>query len=150
MLLLENLGENMKIMAYGSLMNQNSLEKTLSRSVKLTKIIVPGYGRVFDAPFGKYAYLNLRESPGRMEAALFEMEERELIKFDEREAGSKLIEIMPGILTFIWPDAYCRRLPVLRDYIDICAAGASRLSVDIWRNTELPNEIIDVAGQYSI
>ena len=52
----------MNIIAYGSLMNQFSLEATLGRPAKLTKITIPGYSRIFNAPFDGHAFLNLQAS----------------------------------------------------------------------------------------
>jgi hypothetical protein len=63
----------MKIIAYGSLMKQNSLETTLRRPAKLNKTTVAGWKRVFNAPFDGYAFLNLVASPAvTIESAWFE------------------------------------------------------------------------------
>ena len=138
----------MKIIAYGSLMNQTSLEKTLRRPANLCKIIVPEFGRVFNAPFGLYAYLNLQKMPGQMEAAIFEMAQSELRKFDVREAGAELVEIIPEYFTFIWPKDYCLNLPVLQEYIDICLEGAASLDISFWLNTRKPLQITAAPGEY--
>ena len=50
----------MKTVVYGSLMNQSSLESVVHRPTRLSKIIIPGWKRVFNAPFDGYAFLNLQ------------------------------------------------------------------------------------------
>lgn len=134
----------MKIIAYGSLLNKSSLEATLGRRVVLKRIVVPGYKRVFNAPFGGYAFMNLEKSPGsQIEAAYFEVDWTELVKFSEREAGSKLLEILPGYWAFMWPRSQCRKLPVLQSYIEFCLEGCRLLNVSLWSGTKKPDLIID-------
>ncbi len=134
----------MNIIAYGSLLNKKSLEKTLARRTDLYKIIIPGVKRIFNAPFGEYSYLNLQMSKGStIETAYFTLQRSEINKFAKREAGSELTELLPGYYAFIWPNKLCKELPVLQSYIDICKVGAENLDVDFWKNTIRPVEIID-------
>ncbi len=44
---------------------------------------------------------------------------------------------------FIWPEQYCKILPVLQSYIDVCEKGAEQLKIDIWRNIIKPDVIED-------
>lgn len=134
----------MKIIAYGSLLNEQSLGKTLKRSADIKKIYIPNYRRVFNAPFGKYSYLNLAyKQKSILEAAYFYVADNELDLFLDREAGSQLKEILQGFFAFFWPDINCRTLPVLRSYIKICEDGAKSLGIDFWQGTITPKEIIE-------
>lgn len=134
----------MKLIAYGSLMNQTSLAETLGRQAKLRKIQVMGYQRVFNAPFDDYAFLNL--TPARNEsidAAYFYLDRTELPLFAEREAGSSLVEILPGYFAFIWGCPSSTELPVLQSYIEVCVAGANTLGIDFWRGLIPPGQIVN-------
>lgn len=134
----------MKIIAYGSLMNQKSLENTLQRSVELNVITVPNVQRIFNAPFDNYAFLNIENVKGvSIEAAYFELKPNETKKFTEREEGSEIIEVLPGYFAFVWPKAYSQELPVLQSYIDICLAGCRELNIDLWGGTKVPQAIVD-------
>jgi hypothetical protein len=135
----------MKILAYGSLMNQQSLGRALGRpDVKLRHIVVNDYARIFNAPFFGLAYLNLVPSLGSViEAAYFELDEQELEKFKEREAGSELVEVAPGLVAFVWPTSKTKELPVAQSYIDFCEAAASILQVDMGKGWITPTTIID-------
>lgn len=134
----------MKIIAYGSLMNQKSLGKTLRRSVKLKKTNISGWCRIFNAPFDGYAFLNLRRVRGKtIEAAYFSISQNELKLFEKREKGSDLVEVKNGFFAFIWPGNKTKSLPVLESYLDVCEKGARRLRIDFWRNTAKPNNIIN-------
>ena len=134
----------MKIIAYGSLQNKASLEATLGRPVWYEVITIEGYQKVFNAPFGDYAFLNLHENQGSSFNCLyFEIESSELTKFAEREAGSNLIEIMPGYWAFVWPTVYCRALPVLQSYISICEIAARQNNLDFWEGTVQPKKVIN-------
>jgi len=132
------------IVAYGSLMHRPSLESTLRRPASLTRMSLPGWRRVFNAPFDGYSYLNLRPASGAIvEAAYFELDSAELGLFDEREAGSELVEVIPACFAFVWPMAYCRELPVLRSYIDVCRRGADKIGIDFINGTDWPGVILD-------
>jgi hypothetical protein len=134
----------MNVIAYGSLLNQNSLEKTLGRKATLIPITLLGFQRVFNAQFGDYAFLNVEKmSDATIETAYFSLDEKEAVLFAEREKGSELIEVMPGFVAFVWPEKYCRELPVLQSYIDVCLLGAIVLEIDFWRGTKRPQTILD-------
>lgn len=134
----------MKVLAYGSLQNRQSLEATLNRRASYGTVEVKGYQRVFNAPFGDYAFLNLQpNSESTFKCAYFEIDENELYKFDVREAGSTLTEVMPGYYAFIWPEGNCKELPVLQSYIDVCEKGAVKLGVKLWQGTMSPKEIMN-------
>lgn len=134
----------MKLIAYGSLMNQLSLERTLGRSAQLSKISLPGWRRVFNAPFDGYAFLNLERAKGiAIEAAYFKLEKRELILFAEREAGSELLEVKPGYYAFVWPRDYCRNLPALESYITLCKAASVELGIDFSAGLSMPPTVIN-------
>ena len=121
----------MKIIAYGSLMNQASLESMVNRPAPLSKIVIPGWRRAFDAAFDPYAFMNLKPAPDRViEAAYFELDPAEAELFDEREEGSELVEVIPGHYAFVWPEPKCRELTVLWSYIDFCARAAAELGVN--------------------
>ncbi len=125
-------------------MNLKSLEKTLKRKVSLKKTSILGYQRVFNAPFGPYAFLNLEKKKGAIiDAAYFEISETELLLFTKREEGSKLIEVRRGYFAFIWPSGQCKVLPVVQSYLDVCLDGAKRLNIDFWKNTIKPITIIN-------
>ena len=134
----------MTILAYGSLMNQKSLEKTLQRKTQLTPITVPNTQRRFNAPFGDYAFLNIGfDDNCSIEAAYFELGSNEVGKFAEREEGAELIEVLPSMYAFIWPVEYCQELPVLQSYIDVCTSGCRELGISFWPGTNMPEKIID-------
>jgi hypothetical protein len=134
----------MKVIAYGSLMSQTSLESTLGRRAGLTAVSISGWKRVFNAPFDGYAFLNLkRESDASIEAAFFELGATELPLFAEREAGSELLEVMTGYYAFVWPEHYCQNLPALRSYIQLCEQSATRNGLDFSVGLEYPVLVID-------
>jgi hypothetical protein len=134
----------MNIVAYGSLMSRRSLERTLKRPAILNKIIIPGYGRIWNAPFDGFSYLNLQYKQGfTMEAAYFELRANEIELFKEREAGSILLEVLPGYFAFQWPLALCEELAVPRSYITICEQGAWELGINMWKAALSPKEIIE-------
>jgi hypothetical protein len=134
----------MKVVAYGSLMNRSSLESVVKRPAPLSKITVSGWKRIFNAPFDGYAFLNLKSiENGVIEAAYFELEPAEQQLFSEREAGADLVEVMPGFYAFVWPEGYCRELPTLRSYIDICSYAANELGVDFAMGLDWPGTIVD-------
>jgi hypothetical protein len=136
--------ESMKVIVYGSLMNRTSLESVLQRPALLSKIAVAGWKRVFNAPFDGYSFLNLRPAENdAIEAAYFELDPSEQQLFAEREAGADLIEVVPGFYAFIWPEEYCRDLPALQSYIDICSRAAGELGVDFASGVDWPEVIID-------
>ena len=134
----------MKIVAYGSLLNLKSLEKTLGRKAILIPIEVKGVERIFNVPFGKYSFLNLKPNKNSViGAAYFELTDSELDKFSEREAGSRLIEVIKGYYAFCWNGKTNETLPVLQSYIDICVSGAKALGVEFWKNTKRPALVIN-------
>ncbi|MDB5179153.1 MAG: hypothetical protein JWN01_1096 [Patescibacteria group bacterium] len=134
----------MNIIVYGSLMKQASLEATLGRTAVLTKVTVPGYNRVFNAPFDNYAFLNLQFAvDAYIEAAYFELKPAEIANFGEREAGSELVEVKPGFFAFIWPADYVAELPVLQSYVNFCEEGASVLGIDMRQGFITPQTIVD-------
>lgn len=134
----------MKIIAYGSLLNSGSLAKTLGRVAELKPIELAGYARVFNAPFGEYAFFNLVSEPESViEAAYFELAETEVERFMEREKGSQVLEVLPDYYAFVWPEANCRELPVLQSYIDVCQSGCDELKIDLWPGTKMPAVVVD-------
>lgn len=134
----------MNIIAYGSLQNRESLEATLGRPATYSRTKVVGYEKVFNAPFDGYAFLNLQKNPSAsFECMYFTIQPNELYRFDAREAGSTLIEIMPDFWAFIWPDSYCRTLPVLQSYIDVCESGYAQNKLDFWESTVMPGAIVN-------
>lgn len=134
----------MKIVAYGSLQNKVSLEATLGRPVSYDVITVEGYQKVFNAPFGDYAFLNLQKNvESSFDCLYFDIDPTELDKFAVREAGSELVEIMPSYWAFIWPSDYCRDLPVLKSYIDVCEVAAKQNELYLWQGAVLPCEVIN-------
>jgi len=134
----------MKIIVYGSLMNRSSLESVVGRLAPLSKIIVSGWKRVFNAPFDGYAFLNLTPAAESMiEAVYFELDSTELELFSEREAGAQIVEIVPGFYAFVWPESYCRELPALQSYMDICLLAAGDLGIDFTVGLDWPGTIVD-------
>jgi hypothetical protein len=131
------------VVAYGSLMHRPSLEATLRRPAQLNRITILGWRRVFNAAFPDgLAYLNLRPALStQVQAAWFTVAESELRVFADREAGSDLVEVLPGYHAFVWPEASCRELPVLSSYIDICQRGAKALGIDFAAGTTWPATI---------
>jgi hypothetical protein len=137
----------MKIVAYGSLMNRISLERTMKRPVKLSEIIISGYRRIYNAPFDGFSYLNIQYQQGiTMEAAYFALHADEIELFKEREAGSLLVGVLPGYFAFQWPLTLCKELSVPRSYITICEQGARELGINMWKGTLLPKEITEDTG----
>lgn len=134
----------MKIIAYGSLLNVKSMAITFEELKTLRKINLPGFGRIFNAPFGQYSYLNLREGKNlQIEAAYFEVDNNQLKILKKREAGAELVEVMPGFFAFIWRGKYCKKKPVLASYIKVCEDGAQNLGVNFWEGTIKPLKIVN-------
>jgi hypothetical protein len=137
----------MNVVAYGSLMHRPSLEGTLRRPAALTPITVPGWRRVFNAPFPDgLSYLNIQPAlSSQLAAAYFTVDVAELPLFAAREAGSELVEVVAGYHAFVWPPDKCRELPVLRSYLDVCRRGAAGLGVDLGLGTTWPAVVRDDA-----
>ena len=134
----------MKIIAYGSLMNRSSLESVVGRPAPLSTIVVSGWKRVFNAAFDGYAFLNLRPAADSMiEAAHFELDSTELELFAEREEGAQLVEVVPGFHAFVWSETYCRELPVLRSYLDVCSHAAGGLGINFAVGLDWPRTVVD-------
>lgn len=134
----------MKIIAYGSLMNKRSLEKTICRPVTVRPMILRGYKRVFSAPFDGFSFLNLQKSRNtRIAVGYFNIAQKELELFSRREAGSRLIEVQNGYFAFVWPRRKCALLPVLASYIKVCETGARQLKINFWGNTVKPQIVFD-------
>jgi hypothetical protein len=134
----------MNIIAYGSLMNQAQLTSTLGRPARLRPVELPGYARVFNAPFDGFAFLNLIEAAGTaIEVASFEITPRELPRFAEREAGSQLVPVLAGYYAFVWPEECTAELPVLQSYLAVCAEGAQALGLDVDRGLIAPARVVD-------
>ena len=133
----------MKIIAYGSLMNSDSLAASLGRPAHLTKITVHGYSRVFNAPFDGYAFLNLKPTPEEsIEAAYFELQRPELAHFAVREAGAEIIEIIPNFYAFIWSLSLAPEIPVLQSYINFCDSAARAMGINFWHGLIMPTSTI--------
>jgi hypothetical protein len=94
----------MKIIAYGSLMKQNSLETTLRRPAKLNKTTVAV----------------------TIESAWFEASSSEAQFFAEREVGSELIEITPVFLRLCLAAEQLLESSGSGSYIDFCQQGQTR------------------------
>ncbi len=134
----------MNIIAYGSLLKKSSLEKTLQREATLQRTTLPGFRRIFNAPFDDYAFLNIEKSSRTsIDVAFFTLNKKELAKFAERESGSDVIECLPGYYAFVWPQISCKELPVLQSYIDVCEAGAQEVGIDLWKGIKKPKVIIN-------
>jgi hypothetical protein len=135
----------MNVVAYGSLMYRPSLEATLRRPAALTRITIPGWRRVFNASFPDgLCYLNIAPAlSSQMEAAYFTAEPAELALFADREAGSQLVEVLPGYHAFVWPRQAWRELPVLRSYLDVCRRGAADLGINLDLGTTWPAAVRD-------
>ncbi len=135
----------MNVVAYGSLMYRPSLEATLRRPAGLTRITIPGWRRVFNAPFPDgLSYLNIQPALStQLEAAYFTVDRSELPLFADREAGSELVEVMSGYHAFVWPRTAWRELPVLRSYLDVCRRGAAGLGVNLDLGTTWPLVVRD-------
>jgi hypothetical protein len=135
----------MKVVAYGSLMHRPSLEATLRRPAALTRITIPGWRRVFNAPFPDgLSYLNIAPAlSGQIEAGYFTVEAAELPLFADREAGSELVEVMSGYHAFVWPRPAWRELPVPRSYLEVCRQGADGLGVNLELGTTWPAVVHD-------
>jgi hypothetical protein len=134
----------MNLIAYGSLMNQTQVTATLGRPAALTPLELPGYARVFNAPFDGYAFLNLVEAPDTtIEVATFTIEPPELARFAEREAGSQLVPVLPDYYAFVWPMDRTAELPVLQSYLAVCAEGAQSLGLDADRGLIAPARVVN-------
>jgi hypothetical protein len=135
----------MKVVAYGSLMHRPSLEATLRRPAALTRITIPGWRRVFNAPFPDgLSYLNIVPAlSGQLEAGYFTADAAELPLFAGREAGSELVEVMTGYHAFVWPPGAWGELPVLRSYLQVCREGAASLGVNLKLGTTWPAVVHD-------
>jgi hypothetical protein len=138
----------MKVVAYGSLMHRPSLEATLRRPAMLTPVTLPGWRRVFNAPFPDgLSYLNIQPAlSSQIEAGYFTVEPAELPLFADREAGSELVEVMSGYHAFVWPPGAWRELPVLRSYLEVCRQGAAGLGISFSLGTTWPAVVCDDAA----
>ena len=50
---------------------------------------------------------------------------------------------MPGFYAFVWPEDYCRELPALRSYIDICSDAARELGINFTVGLDWPSTVVD-------
>ncbi|MFA7244537.1 MAG: gamma-glutamylcyclotransferase family protein [Patescibacteria group bacterium] len=133
-----------KIIAYGSLLDSKSRQKTIPTTKKLTPLNLKGYERIFNAPFKDRAYLNMRKNPdSEVQVAYFKVNDSELDDLISRESGSDLVEVANDCFAFIWPEKKSAQLPVYASYIKVCERGAAELGINFWQGTIEPVEIID-------
>ncbi|MBI5645090.1 gamma-glutamylcyclotransferase [Candidatus Kaiserbacteria bacterium] len=137
------------IFAYGSLMNPNSLAKTLVGKRTTIPAILSGYRRKMSVPFGGYAYLNIIPEPGSdVRGVLIPVDEHEFSQFTAREEGYRKTDVTRSLresidgaaYAFIAPDSDTD-LRVPRSYIETCTFGMAPKEKQEWIENTILSEI---------
>ena len=120
------------VFGYGSLMNKESLARTVPSEKEITWVRVRGYQRKFNKRGHRYLYLNIVESIKKnVSGVLIPVDEYELELLKGREFGydcvnisHRLVEKVDGIVyAFMAPDNHYPELKVSRRYIETCLGG---------------------------
>ncbi len=139
------------VFAYGSLLNPQSLQKTLpgNRALRWTSLL--GYQRKINALVNGYLYLNIVPRNGKwVSGKLITVTERELEALKLRETGYVCVDVtdrieipVKGIVyAFIAPDTASPDLKIPRSYLLTCLSGKSEVEKKLWlKETLIENEI---------
>ena len=141
------------VFGYGSLMNPESLARTLPREHSFSPAFLPGYKRRMNHRFGEHLYLNIvpRED-SEVDGLVFPIREHELEVLKSRESGYQCIDISSLLrepldrpaVTFIAPDLEHPDLTIKRSYILRCLGGVNPQRHDEWlAATLIENPIYD-------
>ncbi len=149
---------DMYIFGYGSLMNLESLRRTLPREHSTIPAILRGYQRKMNAPGKGYVYLNLIQNKDMsVRGVLIPITSEELELLKEREYGYSFVEVshqlaMPRdtdlpVYAFIAPDDRHHEHKVLRSYLLTCLTALPHEEREAWiQETIIENEIEEDAG----
>lgn len=129
------------VFGYGSLMNPQSLQRTLpGKQIERTAMLL-GYQRKFNAVVGEYLYLNIVPVKGsKVKGVLIRVSDKNLSKLKQREVGYKCVEITEQIkesvsgrvFAFVTPDKKCPEMKILQSYINTCLLGISEKDRAKW------------------
>lgn len=146
-----------RVFGYGSLLNENSLKKTVPNASNIKPVILRGFIRVFNAKCGRIcnckntnvAALNIEKSEINdfINGIVFEMDELHFDELLKREEGYELIEIdiesYEGerfrAVTFRYPHFeaeydFLFDSEVQMSYYNLCLDGAKSFGDDFYRD----------------
>lgn len=144
------------VFGYGSLMNPESLERTIAGPKEVSRANVRGYVRKFNKKGSRYLYLNLvPQDETIVTGVIIPVTEAELAMLKRREFGyacvdvtADIVEEIDGIVyAFMAPDEHYPDMKISRRYIETCLGGLDPSEHEEWlRNSVILNEIEDTAA----
>jgi hypothetical protein len=139
------------VFGYGSLMNPDSLGRTLHGPKEIVRGNVRGYVRKFNKKGRQYLYLNIVPSDEVIvSGVLIPVTEQELDLLKRREFGydcvnvtEDLVEDIDGIVyAFMAPDNHYTDMKISRRYIETCLGGLDPSEREEWlKSSIIQNEI---------
>lgn len=143
----------MYIFGYGSLMNQNSLQKTLPQKTSTRYGTLLGFKRCFTVLIDNYLYLSLKTAPKSLVlGVLIPINKKELAILKRRETGYRCVNVTKKIkekvngevFTFIGPAVFCPDFSILKSYIQTCLKNAPSDVLTNWQEqTIIGNPIVN-------
>jgi gamma-glutamylcyclotransferase (GGCT)/AIG2-like uncharacterized protein YtfP len=141
------------IFGYGSLMNKDSLARTVPGPRAITRATLKGYQRKMNAPVGEFLYMNIvPNTDTEIDGVLIEVTEEEFELLKEREIGYEAVNIAAQLhnfaleeaIAFIAQDLTFPEHRISRSYLATCMRDLPDSVCDQWlRETIIENEIID-------
>ena len=149
--------QNTYIFGFGSLMNEESLQRTLPEKKITSWTILKGYKRAFNKAGRKgHRYLNLKQDQNsQVRGVLIQVNETELEGLARREEGYNLIDVTNQIQAKPAEDAVIyafiappfSRLKVSRSYLDTVLAALPSREQEQWlKETDFDDAEIDESG----
>jgi hypothetical protein len=134
------------VFGYGSLMNPESLGRTLREPKKVVRGSVRGYARKFNKRGRQYLYLTIVPSEEVVvSGVLIPVSRKELSLLKRRESGydcvdvtKDLVEQVDGVVyAFMAPDNQYPHMKISRTYIDTCLGGLDPSEHEEWLNSSI-------------
>ena len=145
------------IFGFGSLMNEESLQRTLPEKKIFSWAILEGYKRAFNKAGRKgHRYLNLKpDQNSQVKGVLIQVSEKELEELKRREEGynltdvTKQIETKPteGAVVYAFIAPPFAQLKISRSYLDTVLAALPSREQEQWlKETDFDDAEIDESG----
>lgn len=129
------------VFGYGSLMNKESLARTVPGERRIESMRLRGYQRKMNARSGDYLYMNLIPNPdASVEGVVIEVTSEEFELLREREIGYDAIDVTldlegdaPGtVVAFIAEDKHHPERKILRSYFETCFRDIPEPHRSLW------------------
>lgn len=141
------------VFGYGSLMNPESLARTLPRPKEMSRVSVQGYVRKFNKKGARYLYLNIvPKEETIVSGVIIPVTKAELALLKRREIGYDCVDVTNDIVekidgtvyAFLAPDKHYPDMKISRRYIETCLGGLDPSEHDEWlKSSIILNEIED-------